>query len=286
MSADTKIQWCDATFNPWIGCSKVAAGCTNCYAETSTPVRRGMGTWGRDGARHVTSDTYWRQPLAWNRRAEREGRRLRVFCASLADVFEDRDDLVEPRIRLFDLVRETPELDWQLLTKRPENVGRLWNPLRLPGHESLPGNVWLGVSVATQEDVDENLPELARIPAVVRFVSAEPLIEPIDLYLEHNPPGIRPDWVIVGGESGPRARPCDVAWVRSIVRQCKAAGVACFVKQFGSNPTGDWCPPGDHEPCRGGVAIEKALFKDPKGGDPSEWPEDLRVREFPEVVWA
>lgn len=299
MGADTRIEWATHTFNPWRGCTKVAAGCTNCYAEAWSKRNPGtLGVWGDQGTRVVASEAQWRLPLKWARQArEREGSwhadtgigpiRPRVFCASLADVFEDRPELVGPRARLLDLIFRTPELDWLLLTKRPENIERLWDEAATewgePGTLAMPmSNVWLGTSIACQEDADRNIPLLLQVPASVRFVSAEPLIGLVDLT------GLFPgrcacevcattsvrctasraplDWLIVGGESGPRARPCDREWIRGLRDQAKAAGIACFIKQLGSA-------------CY--EANQRVRYRDPKSGDPSEWPEDLRVREVP-----
>ena len=305
MSDGTKIEWTDHTFNPWMGCAKVSPGCKHCYAETLMDTRWGKVEWGVNGTRVRTSEANWKKPLAWNRRAEREGRRFRVFCASLADVFEDRRDLVDWRTDLFALIEATPNLDWQLLTKRPENV--LW---MAPMHwrRDFPPNVWIGTSVEDQERAGERIPHLLKIPAKVRFLSCEPLLGPVDYgrssawdVFEWYLGGI--DWVIVGGESGPGARPCNVEWVRSIVRECKATDTPAFVKQLGANVrdrndagfTGDWCegnawdiedlsridphPDAELEEYQG--APVRIHLTDPKGGDPSEWPEDLRVREFP-----
>lgn len=326
MGETTAITWTDSTFNPWVGCAKVSAGCKNCYASVETFTRRerarGIELWGENAARHVTSDANWKKPLAWNREAAKAGVRRRVFCASLADVFEDRPDLAGPRARLFGLIRATPWCDWLLLTKRPENAARLWaiaaadNALatvddgtldvRVPadGREWLP-NIWLGTTVEDQRRADERIPHLLRVPAAVRFLSCEPLLEAVDLsdikvrrsedvteYLD----ALRCDvdseddvafggrtvnWVIVGGESGHHARPFDVAWARSIVAQCREAGVAPFVKQLGALPqdqgTGlDW-PEGVSFLVPG----SRVVLDDKKGGDMSEWPADLRVREFP-----
>lgn len=320
MGDTTEISWTDSTFNPWVGCAKVSAGCKNCYASVETFTRRerarGIELWGENAARHVTSDANWKKPLSWNREAAKVGVRRRVFCASLADVFEDRPVLAGPRSRLFGLIRLTPSLDWLLLTKRPENAARLWaiaaadNALatveddtldfRVPadGREWLP-NIWLGTTVEDQRRADERIPHLLRVPAAVRFLSCEPLLEAVDLESafavcdatgEMSGPRCKTDgspaidWVIVGGESGHHARPFDVAWARSIVAQCREAGVAPFVKQLGALPqdhgTGlDW-PEGVS--FREGVGPgSRVVLRDPKGGDMSEWPADLRVREFP-----
>lgn len=334
MGDTTEISWTDSTFNPWIGCAKVSAGCKNCYASVETFTRRerarGIELWGENASRHITSDANWKKPLAWNREAAKAGVRRRVFCASLADVFEDRTDLIPERARLWTLVKMTPQLDWLLLTKRPQNADQLWRAAA----ENATGiaeaadatwlpNIWLGTTVEDQRRADERIPHLLRVPAAVRFLSVEPLLEAVDVsdYLsprvdwgyfigpcKHgrdpwtrcdgaakpgDPPSVadecdnsRPgvDWVIVGGESGHHARPFDVAWARSIVAQCREAGVAPFVKQLGALPqdhgTGiDW-PEGVS--FREGVGPgSRVVLRDPKGGDMSEWPADLRVREFP-----
>lgn len=251
MAENSKIEWTTHTFNPWRGCTKISPGCANCYAETLSHRNPSvLGVWGDKGTRVVASEAMWREPLKWNRKAEEAGERHRVFCASLADVFEDRPELMAPRYRLFDLIQRTPRLDWLLLTKRPENVKPLW-PWSL---WNVP-NIWLGVSVEDQARADERIRLLIQLPIVVRFLSVEPLLGPVDL--EEVPVGmcgpLRPgaatdagsriDWVIVGGESGPGARPMHPEWPRSIRDQCQAAGVPFFFKQWGEwgpKPNGDW----------------------------------------------
>lgn len=360
MAENTKIEWCDHTFNPWRGCQKVAPGCANCYAETMSKRNPGtLGIWGPNGTRVVASEAMWRKPLDWNAAAKIAGTRPRVFCASLADVFEEWQGgvkdaqgrslhdakawgqsgewigvanmligkslirLDDVRARLFRLIDATPNLDWLLLTKRPENVRRMWPAYQNDGngtrdysprvdgvmHGGLRmDNVWLGTSVANQEDASRNIPELlnCRDLAAKVFLSVEPLIGPAMLTnwmdeagVFHHSQGVDVDWVIVGGESGHHARPCNVDWIRSIVRQCKEVGVPCFVKQLGTMPlarcpacygrsspiqvtevggttfSANVCPGG----CRDGVV--RAPIRDRKGGDPFEWPKDLRVREFP-----
>lgn len=257
MGKDSKIEWTDHTFNPWIGCSKVSLGCQHCYAETLMDKRMGRVQWGPNGTRERSSETYWRQPLKWNREAQDAGVMRSVFCASLADVFEDRAELRQWRSDLFAMVEHTRYLRWLFLTKRPENVIEMvvWDA---PGCK-LPENVWIGTSVENQATADERIPHLLRIPAPVRFLSMEPLLGPVDLSgVSYSGlcrsgdwgPGI--DWVIVGGESGHNARPMHPDWARSIRDQCQAASVPFFFKQMG----------GQQKPF---VPI----------------PDDLMIREFP-----
>lgn len=234
MGENSKIEWCHHTFNPWIGCTKVSDGCANCYAEEMMDHRYGRAQWGPGGTRVRTSDTNWKKPLLWDRAAAAAGERHRVFCASLADVFEDRPELETWRYDLFFLIEKTPHLDWLLLTKRPENVVESINPTML----ALP-NVWIGTSVENQEQADKRIPELLKIPAAVRFLSMEPLLGPVDLSLRWDRlefvPGIH--WVIVGGESGRNARPMHPDWARGLRDQCQAAGVPFLMKQWG-----EWTP--------------------------------------------
>jgi protein gp37 len=274
MSQNSKIEWTDHTFNPWEGCQKISPGCDHCYAETRN-ARFAGGTavnWGPGAPRRRTSAANWRKPIAWNA-AQAEffaahGRRQRVFCASLADVF---DTAVDPAWRrdLFDLIELTPHLDWLLLTKRVGNVARLVADART--HDWLDGrdNVWIGASIVNQEEADRDIPKLLALPARVRFLSIEPLLEPINIsrYMwpmhwswdaKYKTPqdalaaGAHAvqkrqalvgahcqflDWVIVGGESGPQARPMHPGWARSLRDQCTAAGVPYLFKQWG-----EWRP--------------------------------------------
>lgn len=242
MAENSKIEWTHHTFNPWRGCTKISDGCKHCYAETLSKRNPAtLGIWGDTGTRVVASDSYWKQPLKWNRDAEKTGERPRVFCASLADVFEDRLELVAPRQRLFELIDRTPNLDWLLLTKRPENIKRLW-PFGWYDDQFTWANIWLGTTVENQEQADTRIPELLRVPAAVRFLSCEPLLEAVNLRLTVDFIGgssavkdIASDlhWVIVGGESGPGARPMHTKWARSLRDQCLAAGVPFFFKQWG-----------------------------------------------------
>lgn len=369
--AKTTIEWCDFTFNPWRGCTKVAAGCLNCYAETLSKRNPGtLGEWGPNGTRVVASEAMWREPAKWDEDVETTAEtwpddRPRVFCASLADVFEDwvgqlnnsagellyadrrggwspnycdmdghrlTLNLDDVRGRVFRVIDATPNLDWLILTKRPQNIRRML-PIAHNGRDpSDPcmrrDNLWLGCSISTQADADRDIPELlkCRDLAAKLFVSVEPLIEPVDLsrwiapkcsmcghpYASPRTPdglcsavdGSSPhgtlchqdglDWVIVGGESGSQARRVHLDWVRAIMGQCRGAGVACFVKQLGYRPVhqsagGDRSIQDYHsmgwsrETPGGRVSYHAGHLHliDRKGGDPAEWPEDLRVREMP-----
>lgn len=232
MAENSKIEWTDHTFNPWEGCTKVSDGCKHCYAEARAN-RFGTVKWGPTGQRRRTSAANWRKPLAWNRQAKAEGRRYRVFCASLADVFEDKPDQPEMddwRRELFQMIVNTPHLDWLLLTKRPELVNETIE--RVTGFSDsemwfFTSHVWIGTSVENQEQADKRIPELLEIPAAVRFLSMEPLLGNVQVDLD----GI--NWVIVGGESGANARPMHPDWARSIRDQCQEANVSLFFKQWG-----------------------------------------------------
>lgn len=307
MGKETGIEWCDHTFNPWRGCTKVSPGCQHCYAETLSKRNPAvLGEWGPDGKRAIAAESYWRLPVSWDAEAAHSGIRRRVFCASLADVFEDRDDLRPARLRLLGLIENTPSLDWLLLTKRPQNVLRVLGTAandaaehRLYGiHDTLqywldnapPDNVWMGASVEDQQRAEDRVPALLRVPANVRFLSCEPLLGAVNLgqWLSAHDDRCDPErtcsgcnpyrgelhWVIIGGESGRLARLCHVEWAESLVCQCKVAGVAVFVKQLGSSAV-TW-PRDAHGP-------NPLMLGDKKGGDLTEWPAALRVREFPEV---
>lgn len=252
MAENSKIEWCHHTFNAWEGCEKISAGCANCYAERRDKQYHGGEHWGPNGTRKMMSESYWKQPLKWNRDAI-AGERRRVFCSSLADVFEDRLELIEPRRRLFDLINETPNLDWLLLTKRPENIEPMFDDIQrhFGWDEDLSVmNIWLGTTVENQEQADKRIPELLKIPATVRFLSCEPLLEAIcfrprcetlaeKLHAMETGDASRPamldgiHWVICGGESGTDARPMHPDWARSLRDQCQAAGVPFFFKQWG-----------------------------------------------------
>ena len=262
MATNSKIEWTHHTMNPWWGCTRVSPGCAHCYAETLAH-RYGHNVWGKGKARRPASEKVWAEPVKWNKAAAMAGERHRVFCSSMADVF-DEGAPEGARERLWALIRSTPGLDWLLLTKRPENFQAMLPPDWGDGW----ANVWLGVSAENQDLLHKRVSILRHVPAVVRFVSAEPLLSELDFerggwaltrQLKSPEGKIYPPihWVIVGGESGHGARPMDLRWARIIRDQCRADGVAYFFKQLGG-------------------------ARD-KGGDLESIPEDLRIREFPKV---
>ena len=269
MGKETDIAWCHATFNPFWGCAKVDACCANCYAETLAK-RWGFG-WGQKAERRLFGPKHWAEPLQWNAKAAKSGQPMRVFCGSMCDWAEDRRDLDDERVKLWKLIGVTPALTWMLLTKRAENIRSMLPTIQIGGEE-LPrlSNVWVGVTVGMRANL-ERIDLLREVPATVRFLSVEPLIEDLG---EIDLAGIH--LVIVGGESGPKARPFHVEWARSILKQCKDAGVAAFCKQLGANAV---------DSATTGIAgIKPTLqlaLRDRAGADPSEWPDDLRVREMP-----
>jgi protein gp37 len=238
LSKDSKIEWTHHTFNPWWGCVKVSAGCKHCYAETWAR-RLGKDLWGARAERRELSPTYWKQPLAWNASAAASGTRARVFCASMADVFEDRRDLDERRFSLWRLIETTPNLDWLLLTKRPENIQKL-----APWTTRWPSNIWLGATAENQRWLDKRLPYLIECRAKTLFLSCEPLLGAIDLskWTKRRHLGRRAvvDWVIGGGESGHGSRPVNPDWLRSLRDQCTAHGIQFHFKQWGN-----WKPASD-----------------------------------------
>lgn len=220
---NSNIQWTTHTFNSWIGCQKVSAGCDRCYAEAMMDHRYGKVKWGPHGERKRTSYSNWQQPKRWARKAN--GTRPRVFCASLADVFDNQAP-AGAREDLFKLIKETPELDWLLLTKRPENIKKM---LPEDWGDGWP-HVWLGTTCENQEWFDRRWPILAAVPARVRFVSYEPAIG--QLWLPAAWENNFPNWLICGGESGPGYRPMDPRWAISLRDQCAHYGIAFFFKQM------------------------------------------------------
>lgn len=314
MGEKTKISWADHTFNPWRGCTKIAAGCDNCYAERMAKRNPAvLGEWGDDGTRALAAEAYWRLPEKWNADAGRDGVRRRVFVGSLMDVFEDRLEWVDERARLFEVICDCLHLDWLLLTKRPRDAFDILDRFQFVAWPHL----WLGTSASTHADANANISALLAIPAVVRFLSLEPLLEEVDLrttwdeermfcgkcghvgkcgdtyevdsdtpddpdeewpicpecggtnlggFASYASMGVWPledrpfpplDWVIVGCESGPGARPCKLEWLRSIRDQCRDAGVPLFVKQ---------------------LEIAGRVVKDVE-----QFPEDLQIQEFPNL---
>jgi len=227
MGENTKIEWAHHTFNGWIGCTKVGTGCDNCYAADLSQARLGV-PWGAGQPRRHTAASTWKLPRRWNNRAAKEGVRYRVFCSSLADVF-DNEVPAEWRAELFQLIRETPHLDWLLVTKRIGNVRKMVEAAC--GMEGLPKNVWLGITVVTQAEADRDVPKLREIQASIRFLSMEPLLERVDISGFLRERAI--DWVIVGGESGPNARPMNKDWAVLLRDQCANEGVPFLFKQWG-----------------------------------------------------
>jgi protein gp37 len=227
VAQNSQIEWTDHTFNPWTGCTNISPGCDNCYAEAWSK-RSGHVRWG-NSPRKRTTDTYWKAPIMWQRRADAfeaiHGRRQRVFCASLADVF---DNQAEPawRTDLFAVIKQTPRLDWQLLTKRPQNIRKMLPPDWGDGYP----NVWLGFTAEDQLRFDQRKRFINEVPASVWFVSYEPAIGPLRIGVDDP----APDWLIVGGESGHSARPMNPGWVRCVIADCRSRGVAPFFKQWGA----------------------------------------------------
>lgn len=261
MAENSNIEWTHHTFNAWIGCTKVGPGCDNCYAEAwdARGLQGQEARWGPHAKRTRTAPANWRKPLSWDRAAAKAGERHRVFCSSLADVFDNHASILpEWRADLWALIRATPNLDWMLLTKRPGNIAKMLPEDWGRGYP----NVWLGCTVVNQAEADRDIPKLLDVPARVRFLSMEPLLGPVNILKPQFgaaycaakcKPGCLArgdeecpqfstgdlDLVIVGGESGPRARPMHPDLARSLRDQCVAAGVPFFFKQWG-----EWAPAG------------------------------------------
>ena len=331
MSAGTSIEWTDATWNPVRGCTRVSEGCTRCYAERMAARMSGPGQWGEGFADRARAGSKWTgkvalipeklaEPLRWRKPR-------RIFVNSMSDLFHESlpDEAID---RVLGAIVMAPQHTYQILTKRPgrmrayftdENVwARIEARARRLHYDTCPACqradgqrrarphlggvtlrdgpypcVWLGVSVEDQATADRRVPELLQTPAAVRFVSYEPALAAVDFSPWVQAHELEPDldWVIVGGESGPGARPFDLAWARSTLRQCREAGVPVFLKQLGTRPhsTGG-CHPGlrgcDHPSLSGGACDccgRLPGMRDRKGGDPTEWSEDLRVRQWPKV---
>ena len=224
MGTETKISWTTHTHNPWIGCTKVSPGCDHCYAETLNH-RWGNDNWGKGKPRRVTSDANWKQPLRWNKIAEAAGEKHKVFCASLADVMDDEAPEGQ-RERLWELIDSTPNLIWQLLTKRPQRY------LRYLPKEFKYRNVWLGMSAENQETFEvraDHLIDASVNRGTVAFISYEPALGPLTLSTR---PNWQLDWLICGGESGANRRPMEQIWVENIRRECDERGTKFFMKQM------------------------------------------------------
>lgn len=248
MAENSKISWTDHTFNPWWGCVKVSPACDHCYAESFSN-RTGSKVWGTDAPRRFFSDKHWNEPVKWNRDALRDfGRQARVFCASMADVFEDRAELESHRERLWWLIDQTSDLRWNLLTKRHTAIAKY-----KPNWSRMP-NVHCGVTV-------ENQTYDFRITPDVEWISAEPLLGPLTLR------GLSIDnlrWVIVGGESGAGAREMQREWADALIQECGDMGIAVHFKQTGDK-----------------LARRLGLV-DKSGKDKTEWPESFKIQEFPD----
>ena len=270
MGENSRIEWCDHTFNPWLGCAKVSPACDNCYAEALMRRTGHPELW--EGERRRTSPENWRLPPRWNKKAETAEIRPKVFCASMADIFDNkiprrwRDDL-------WHLIAQTPHLDWLLLSKRPQNIAAMLPGASIGAPEWGEGwpNVWLGTTVENQEEADRRIPRLLAVPAARHFLSCEPLLGPVDLEAVKAPSYVDEDdadgwtfdclntgdyyrlngkeggegpyrsasidWVITGGETGPNARPSHPKWFQSLRDQCAAPDVPFFFKQWG-----EWTP--------------------------------------------
>lgn len=249
MGKETRIGWCDSTFNAWIGCQKVSPGCANCFAKTLMDDRFHRVTWGPapEGTRRRTSPKNWTDVVVWNAEALASGRPWKVFCGSLLDWLEDRADLVDMRRGLLALIEQTPSLTWLMLSKRLHLAPRLVRDVAgIEISEWLVRNphVWMGTSIENQRWANERMQWLVSLSAAVRFLSIEPMLGPIDLRQVRLPDGdtlgrnlfsqatgYGVDWVIVGAESGKGARPMQEDWVRNLRDQCVEAGVPFFYKQ-------------------------------------------------------
>jgi protein gp37 len=272
MGETTGISWCDHTFNPWWGCVEVSEACDHCYARELAK-RFGFG-WGPNERRRFFGDKHWHEPFAWDRAAERDGVRRRVFCASMADVFEvlpvghpDTYAMDCARGDLFALIQATPHLDWLVLTKRP-GFAALYLHEKF-GSTRIP-NLWIGTTVENLRVAEARLWGLRQVKnAVIRFVSFEPLLEDVSSL---DLTGI--GWAIAGGESGAHARPSHPDWFRRLRDRCIATGIAFHFKQWGEFAPVDLCDQNEEITHRIGKKAAGHLL------DGREW------LEFPEVPAA
>lgn len=261
----TGISWAHFVENRWIGCQRVSPACRNCYAEAGNVRWHGGDNWGADSPRRIVSDARWNRALSWNALAAATGHRYRVFCSSQSDIFEDRRDLDPYRLEVFEMIARTPNLDWLLLTKRADRIAALIRPWIAQGGKWPMPNVWLGTTAEDQRRADERIPALLSVPAAVHWISAEPLLEKIDVsrYLKADRRcptcngvghlgaiggcgrcqgsgefgGAGVSWVVIGGESGSEARPMMERWVHDLLGQCRTARARPFFKQWGR-----WAP--------------------------------------------
>ncbi len=241
MGKNTTIEWTHHTFNPWWGCTKVSPACKNCYALTWAK-RLGQGSlWGANSTRRTMSVNHWKEPMRWNMKASRDGQKRRVFCASMADWAEPRDELDEWREKLWEVIADTPWLDWLLLTKRVEHIGDY-----VPWSNNWPDNVWLGTTIENQKYANIRIPILLDYPAKVHFLSCEPLLGKVDLSNWAN----QLDWIIAGGETGGKSRPMHPSWVRSLRDQCREFGMAFHFKQWGN-----WFPIDSNDSCKQKITV-------------------------------
>lgn len=282
MGKDSAIAWTHHTFNPWWGCTKISDGCKNCYAATLDH-RLGGDHFGPGKHRKTFGDKHWNEPLLWDRKAAQAGQRHRVFVASMADVF----DSAAPdgaRERLWELIRKTPNLDWLVLTKRPENFSAYLPEDWGAGYP----NVWLGLTVENQKAADEKMPIWLRTPARVRFLSMEPLLEAVDIVTPYQkaiaisewgqafPWQVHPwsigayiHWIIVGGESGVKARPMHPDWAWELFVLSRQAGIPFFFKQWGEwlPMTAKVCSPDDFDAGPKGTAKHKTIILERHPGE-------------------
>lgn len=250
MSEKTGITWCDSTFNGWWGCTEVTKGCDKCYARVQAAMYKHM-TWGKDAPRIRTSESNWKEPIKWDRKAREEARMHKVFAFSMADIW-DQEVPNEWRQEFFNLTYRTTNTWWLMLTKRPQHA-------KEGGYNS--NHTWIGTSLTGNSDIGM-ASVICKAPGIVHWVSYEPALEPLDM-------GKMPSeitWYVVGGESGPDARPFNIEWARDLIEQGKRYKKAVFVKQLGSKPFFAGIP---------------WPTSDSHGKIMSEWPEDLRVQEFP-----
>lgn len=271
MAENSKIEWTRHTWNLGWGCEKKSEGCKNCYAERDA-CRFGWDVWGQGKPRRLLSRNYYDQPLIWDKKAYELGEKHKVFCGSMMDWTDEEWYPMLPF--LWQMWRDTPNLIWLMLTK---NADFIQDCLPRDWGDGYP-NVWHGITTENQKQADIRIPQLLKIPAKVRFLSCEPLLGELDLEYGlqiigwdvdayENIEGCGIHWVIVGGESGPNARPMRPDWARSIRDQCQEANIPFFMKQMGTH----W-------------AVDNNFYGNTKGEYPEHWPQDLNIRQFPETA--